>query len=74
MTTGQALKRSTKHEPLSDELEPAPRYLCLRCGKTFTSSGHLKRHSLTHSGVKNHPCPFPGCSVRCSRQDNLQQQ
>ncbi|KAJ7235086.1 hypothetical protein B0H12DRAFT_1027616 [Mycena haematopus] len=59
----------------SSKPKPAPEvHPCARCGKTFVTPGHLKRHALTHSGVKNHPCPFPGCLVRCSRQDNLQQQ
>ncbi|KAJ7799471.1 hypothetical protein B0H14DRAFT_2250953, partial [Mycena olivaceomarginata] len=50
------------------------RHACPRCGREFMSNGHLKRHVVVHSGQKNHPCPFPGCATKCSRNDNLQQQ
>ncbi|KAJ7323352.1 hypothetical protein B0H14DRAFT_2371407, partial [Mycena olivaceomarginata] len=49
-------------------------YPCLWCDKDFMSSGQLKHHALTHTGEKNHQCPFPGCETRCSRRDNLRQQ
>jgi uncharacterized Zn-finger protein len=47
---------------------------CSDCSKAFTTSGHLARHMKTHTGERNHKCPFPGCNTACSRQDNLQQQ
>ena len=50
------------------------RYGCAQCERTFTTSGHLARHTRVHTGERNHKCPFPGCETRCSRQDNLQQQ
>ncbi|KAJ7302107.1 hypothetical protein DFH08DRAFT_723519 [Mycena albidolilacea] len=56
------------------ESPKAQRHACPRCGREFMSNGHLKRHVITHSGQKNHPCPFPGCAIKCSRHDNLQQQ
>jgi zinc-finger protein CreA/MIG len=49
------------------------RHICPTCDRSFTTSGHLARHSRVHTGEKNHKCPFPGCETRCSRQDNLQQ-
>jgi hypothetical protein len=48
-------------------------HFCTVCQKTFTTSGHLLRHSKVHTGEKKHKCPFPGCQTSCSRQDNLQQ-
>jgi zinc finger protein CreA/MIG len=50
------------------------RHICNTCERSFTTSGHLARHSRVHTGERNHRCPFPGCETRCSRQDNLQQQ
>ncbi|KZT60835.1 hypothetical protein CALCODRAFT_85921 [Calocera cornea HHB12733] len=49
------------------------RFCCGTCGKDFSTSGHLARHIRVHTGERNHPCPFPGCNARCSRQDNLVQ-
>ncbi|KAH7102915.1 hypothetical protein BKA62DRAFT_698020 [Auriculariales sp. MPI-PUGE-AT-0066] len=49
------------------------KHLCPTCNRGFTTSGHLSRHQRVHSGERNHACPFPGCTTRCSRQDNLQQ-
>lgn len=53
---------------------PRRRYACGQCERTFTTGGHLARHTRVHTGERNHKCPFPGCETRCSRQDNLQQQ
>ncbi|KAF7295391.1 Nrg1-like zn-finger transcription factor [Mycena indigotica] len=43
------------------------------CRRAFSTAGHLSRHTKTHTGERNHACPFPGCTTRCSRADNLQQ-
>ncbi len=48
------------------------KYSC-GCGKTFTTSGHLARHTRIHTGEKNFLCPQPGCGARFSRQDNAKQ-
>ncbi|KAJ7288013.1 hypothetical protein C8J57DRAFT_1214245 [Mycena rebaudengoi] len=48
------------------------RYVCPDCDKAFSTSSHLGRHAKVHTGEKNYECTFPGCGVRCSRQDNLQ--
>ncbi|KAF7312785.1 Nrg1-like zn-finger transcription factor [Mycena kentingensis (nom. inval.)] len=48
-------------------------HICATCARAFTTAGHLARHARTHTGEKNHVCPFPGCATRCSRQDNLHQ-
>ncbi|KAJ7579246.1 hypothetical protein C8J56DRAFT_835008, partial [Mycena floridula] len=54
---------------------PGPKklHICNVCERSFTTTGHLARHTRVHTGEKNHACPFPGCLMRCSRQDNLQQ-
>ncbi|KAJ7735746.1 hypothetical protein B0H16DRAFT_1327026 [Mycena metata] len=49
-------------------------YVCKDCGKGFSTSSHLARHSRVHTGEKNHKCPYPGCEYACSRADNLQSQ
>lgn len=48
------------------------RYTC-NCGKSFTTSGHLARHTRIHTGEKNYVCPEDGCGARFSRQDNCMQ-
>lgn len=48
------------------------RYTC-QCGKSFTTSGHLARHTRIHTGEKNYVCPEAGCGARFSRQDNCMQ-
>ncbi|KAJ7595036.1 hypothetical protein C8J56DRAFT_928253 [Mycena floridula] len=66
---------SSSRSYLGDE-QYAPRqkkHVCPICEKGFTTSGHLRRHSLIHSGERKYPCPFPGCEIKCSRRDNLQQ-
>lgn len=49
------------------------KFFCRICDKGFTTSGHLARHHRIHTGEKNHPCSFPGCFQRFSRQDNCLQ-
>jgi len=48
------------------------RYTC-HCGKSFTTSGHLARHTRIHTGEKNYICPAANCGARFSRQDNCMQ-
>ncbi|ANZ76515.1 BA75_03563T0 [Komagataella pastoris] len=49
------------------------KYKCKICERSFTTSGHLARHTRIHTGEKKHECPFEGCSARFSRQDNCMQ-
>ncbi|KAJ7027552.1 hypothetical protein C8F04DRAFT_1008275, partial [Mycena alexandri] len=69
----KATKEASSGEPKPSCSYALRRHICPRCEKAFMTNGHLRRHSHTHTGEKNHPCPFPGCGTRCSRQDNLQQ-
>ena len=48
------------------------RYTC-HCAKSFTTSGHLARHTRIHTGEKNYVCPEANCGARFSRQDNCMQ-
>lgn len=32
------------------------------CGKSFTEGWRLKRHSVSHSGIKPFSCSYPNCS------------
>ena len=48
------------------------KYTC-HCAKSFTTSGHLARHSRIHTGEKNYECRWEGCGARFSRQDNCMQ-
>ncbi|KAJ7479264.1 hypothetical protein FB451DRAFT_1556890 [Mycena latifolia] len=52
---------------------PRKTHACTDCDKAFATSGHLARHQRVHTGEMNHVCPFPGCTTRCARRDNLGQ-
>jgi hypothetical protein len=47
---------------------------CQHCARKFATRSHLVRHSRVHTGERRYACDYPGCEMRCSRKDNLQQQ
>lgn len=55
--------------------ETGKRYQCLvpGCLKSFTTSGHARRHSRTHLGHKLFICPHEGCDSTFTRRDNCRQ-
>ncbi|KAI5855774.1 hypothetical protein BZA05DRAFT_333293 [Tricharina praecox] len=76
-TSTHATTISTPPSPKTTVATPAMkrssrRYTC-HCGKSFTTSGHLARHTRIHTGEKNYVCPDAGCAARFSRQDNCMQ-
>ncbi|RKP02218.1 hypothetical protein CXG81DRAFT_6529, partial [Caulochytrium protostelioides] len=50
-------------------------FLCgwTNCGKTFSTSGHLARHTRIHLNLKPFKCEMAGCSARFGRLDNMRQ-
>ncbi|TGZ76875.1 hypothetical protein EX30DRAFT_344548 [Ascodesmis nigricans] len=81
MPIDERLSPSTSSTPSSPKSSSAAasavkratrRYSC-HCGKSFTTSGHLARHTRIHTGEKNYVCPEEGCGARFSRQDNCMQ-
>lgn len=46
---------------------------CQHCTRKFATRSHLVRHSRVHTGERRYACDYPGCEMRCSRKDNLQQ-
>ncbi|TPX63402.1 hypothetical protein CcCBS67573_g08694 [Chytriomyces confervae] len=43
------------------------------CGKDFSTSGHLSRHSRIHMGLKRFSCSVDGCDRTFVRADNRDQ-
>ncbi|KAJ6562739.1 hypothetical protein DFH09DRAFT_920599, partial [Mycena vulgaris] len=48
--------------------------MCDDCEKAFSTSGHLLRHQRMLAREMVHACPFPGCTTRSVRKNNLGQQ
>ncbi|KAL5347593.1 transcriptional repressor [Pseudogymnoascus australis] len=46
---------------------------CDWCQKTFSTSGHTKRHSKIHTSTKDISCTFSGCLKMFTRTDNMKQ-
>lgn len=46
------------------------KYKCDKCGKSFFQLCHLKKHKLTHSGLKPYACPE--CGKRYSSKESYQ--
>jgi hypothetical protein len=51
------------------------RYMCPfdGCEKSFTTSGHARRHGRCHSNRKVFICPHQGCNSAFTRRDNCRQ-
>ncbi|KAF7289928.1 hypothetical protein MIND_01367800 [Mycena indigotica] len=71
MKTPRQTHRQSSSAPSSPVVKRS--HICSICAKAFLTGSHLTRHERVHSSERKHLCPFPGCDVRCSRKDNLQQ-
>ncbi|KAI8899293.1 hypothetical protein BC833DRAFT_524893, partial [Globomyces pollinis-pini] len=49
------------------------KYVCAfpKCQRSFTTSGHLSRHTKIHTGDKPHICLIASCHKRFSRKDSM---
>ncbi|GMM33871.1 transcriptional regulator [Saccharomycopsis crataegensis] len=66
-------KQKTNGGANSGPMDPQKKYQCRTCTKSFTTSGHLARHTRIHTGERKHACPYPNCESRFARQDNCMQ-
>jgi hypothetical protein len=46
---------------------------CDQCAFACTSSSSLKRHKLTHSGIRPYKCTWPDCSYASNRKNHLEE-
>jgi len=58
--------------PKKEKTQNRP-YQCEQCARKFVRLSHLQRHLLSHTSLKPHLCPSPGCNFRTRRFDNLSQ-
>lgn len=64
---------SSTVSPTVSTTSPVRRYRCKTCARSFTTSGHLARHTRIHTGERKYVCPHEDCKARFSRQDNCMQ-
>lgn len=66
---------SKTHSRRTSALDSNGRYVCRLpgCDKTFSTSGHARRHSHIHSPLCPFICPHEGCDATFSRRDNCTQ-
>jgi uncharacterized Zn-finger protein len=48
---------------------PQKRFACSQCDMAFTGTSHLKRHMLTHTGVRPYSCSY--CSKSYTQSNDL---
>ncbi len=48
-----------------------PKYKCSDCDYGTNKVNHYKRHLKTHTGEKNLPCGYAGCSYMSHRKDSV---
>lgn len=63
------------HSRRTSAVDSHGRYVCRHpgCDKTFSTSGHARRHSHVHSPLCPFICPHEGCDATFSRRDNCTQ-
>ncbi|XP_052007213.1 zinc finger protein 284-like isoform X2 [Xyrauchen texanus] len=54
---GKRKKRCSRMRAQIGVLSDRSRHHCFKCGQSFQTSVHFKRHQLVHSGVRSHVCP-----------------
>ncbi|KAH8292839.1 hypothetical protein KR054_012205 [Drosophila jambulina] len=67
--SGLHLKRHLKSAHSEEGDAAREWFACDQCEFRTRTKGHLRRHSLRHSGQKPHQCPH--CDFQCSTIDNL---
>jgi hypothetical protein len=64
-------EETTAATPPDVKKTPAVIFQCPVCKRTFTRRSSCKRHSHTHTGVRNHICLEPGCNKRFALKSTL---
>src|SRR5258706_1131131 len=67
-------KKSMSSSTTSSSSTKKASFECTSCTRKFSTRSHLVRHSRVHTGERKYACDYPGCEMRRSRKDNLQQQ
>ena len=70
----QTVKKGASSSTAPSSSAKKASFECTSCTRKFSTRSHLVRHSRVHTGERKYACDYPGCEMRCSRKDNLQQQ